>query len=59
MKRSLDSSNIREALKCAAAMTSELRTSKLFPKNYYELCKQKKLKNIHYTNTESKQKLVY
>jgi len=37
MKRGLDNGNVREALKCAASMTGELRTSKLSPKNYYEL----------------------
>jgi len=37
MKRHLDGNNLREALKCASAMTGELRTSKLSPKNYYEL----------------------
>lgn len=39
MKRFLDSNNLREGLKCASAMTGELRTAKLSPKNYYELCK--------------------
>ena len=38
MKRFLDSNNLREGLKCASAMTGELRTAKLSPKNYYELC---------------------
>jgi vacuolar protein sorting-associated protein 35 len=53
MKRAFDQGNIREvyfsildasirtihlqALKCASAMTGELRTSKVSPKNYYEL----------------------
>jgi len=37
MKRALDGGNIRDALKCASALTGELRTSKLSPKNYYEL----------------------
>lgn len=37
MKRALDSNNVRDALKCASAMTGELRTAKLSPKNYYEL----------------------
>lgn len=37
MKRALDNSDIHEALKHAAAMCEELRTSKLSPKNYYEL----------------------
>jgi hypothetical protein len=37
MKRFLDGNNLREGLKCASAMTGELRTAKLSPKNYYEL----------------------
>jgi vacuolar protein sorting-associated protein 35 len=37
MKRAFDQGNIREALQCASAMTGELRTSKISPKNYYEL----------------------
>jgi vacuolar protein sorting-associated protein 35 len=37
MKRALDQSDIREALKCAVTMLGELRTSQLSPKNYYEL----------------------
>jgi len=37
MKRALDAGDIREALKFAAAMTGELRTSTLSPKNYYNL----------------------
>lgn len=37
MKRAFDQGNIREALKCASSMTGELRTSKVTPKNYYEL----------------------
>jgi vacuolar protein sorting-associated protein 35 len=37
MKRALDSGNVRDALKHAANMTGELRTSRLSPKNYYEL----------------------
>lgn len=32
MKRALDNNDMREALKCAAAMTGELRTSNLSPK---------------------------
>eukprot|EP00850_Spirogloea_muscicola_P001972 SM000007S20932 [mRNA] locus=s7:955553:962232:+ [translate_table: standard] len=38
MKRALDANNIREALKFSALMLSELRTSKLSPQKYYELC---------------------
>lgn len=37
MKRAFDQGDIREALQCASAMTGELRTSKVSPKNYYEL----------------------
>lgn len=37
MKRALDNGKIREALECASLMTGQLRTSKLSPKNYYEL----------------------
>lgn len=37
MKRALDGQQLREALKCASTMISELRTSKLSPRNYYEL----------------------
>jgi hypothetical protein len=33
-----DSSNLREALKYSAQMLVELRTSKLSPQKYYELC---------------------
>lgn len=37
MHRSLDSNNLRDALKYSAQMLSELRTSKLSPHKYYEL----------------------
>ncbi|KAK8369556.1 hypothetical protein V6Z12_A01G118800 [Gossypium hirsutum] len=37
MHRALDSNNLREALKYSAQMLSELRTSKLSPRKYYEL----------------------
>lgn len=37
MKRALDGGNLRDALKHASTMLSELRTSLLSPKNYYEL----------------------
>ena len=33
-----DSNNLRDALKFSAQMLSELRTSKLSPQKYYELC---------------------
>ncbi|PON53472.1 Vacuolar protein sorting-associated protein [Parasponia andersonii] len=38
MHRALDSNNLRDALKYSAQMLSELRTSKLSPHKYYELC---------------------
>ncbi|KZV16548.1 vacuolar protein sorting-associated protein 35B-like [Dorcoceras hygrometricum] len=37
LHRALDSNNLREALKFAAQLLSELRTSKLSPHKYYEL----------------------
>lgn len=37
MKRVLDQQSVMEGLKHAANMLSELRTSLLSPKNYYEL----------------------
>lgn len=37
MKRALDAGDIRQSIKCASEMISELRTSNLSPKNYYEL----------------------
>ncbi|KAJ1629721.1 vacuolar protein sorting-associated protein 35, partial [Pavlovales sp. CCMP2436] len=37
MKRALDAGNLRDGLKHASNMISELRTSLLSPKNYYEL----------------------
>jgi len=40
MKRAIDNSNLREALKHASNMICELRTSLLSPKNYYELYMQ-------------------
>jgi hypothetical protein len=33
-----DANNLRDALKFSAQMLSELRTSKLSPQKYYELC---------------------
>lgn len=38
MKRCLDADQVMDALKSASTMLSELRTSTLSPKNYYELC---------------------
>jgi len=40
MKRAIENDNLREALKHASNMISELRTSLLSPKNYYELYMQ-------------------
>mmetsp|Transcript_7925 Transcript_7925/g.21684 ORF Transcript_7925/g.21684 Transcript_7925/m.21684 type:complete len:921 (+) Transcript_7925:45-2807(+) len=40
MKRALELDNLRDALKHAANLLSELRTSLLSPKNYYELYMQ-------------------
>ncbi|KAL9655021.1 hypothetical protein ABK040_008805 [Willaertia magna] len=40
MKRSLDKGNLDDALKYAASMLNELRTSNLSPKNYYILYMQ-------------------
>lgn len=37
MKRAIDSDNLRDALKHASNLVSELRTSLLSPKHYYEL----------------------
>ncbi|KAL9358532.1 hypothetical protein Peur_046655 [Populus x canadensis] len=37
MHRALDSTNLRDSLKCSALMLSELRTSKLSPHKYYDL----------------------
>lgn len=39
MKKALDSGNLREALKYASTMLAELKTSRLTPKNYFNLCK--------------------
>lgn len=33
-----DANNLREALKYSAEMLSELRTSRLSPQKYYQLC---------------------
>ncbi|KAL0332760.1 UNVERIFIED_CONTAM: Vacuolar protein sorting-associated protein 35A [Sesamum calycinum] len=38
MHRALDSNNLKDALKYSAQMLSELRTSRLSPHKYYELC---------------------
>lgn len=39
MNHFLDKERMLDALKCASTMLSELRTSMLSPKSYYELCK--------------------
>ena len=39
MKKSLDSNNLRDALKYSSTMLAELKTSKLSPRNYFNLCK--------------------
>ena len=39
MKKSLDSGNLREALKFSSTMLAEMKTSKLTPRNYFNLCK--------------------
>ena len=39
MKKSLDQGNLREALKFSSTMLSEMKTSKLTPRNYFNLCK--------------------
>ncbi|KAF8953768.1 Vacuolar protein sorting-associated protein 35 [Haplosporangium bisporale] len=39
MKRCLDNNKLMDGLKHCSTMLSELRTSTLTPKNYYELCK--------------------
>jgi vacuolar protein sorting-associated protein 35 len=39
MRRALDKNLLEEALKHSAKMLSQLRTSELSPKNYYDLCK--------------------
>ena len=39
MKKSLDQNNLRDALKFSSTMLGELKTSKLSPRNYFNLCK--------------------
>ena len=39
MKKALDTNNLREALKFSSTMLSELKTSLLSPRNYFQLCK--------------------
>ena len=40
MKKALDNTNLREALKCCSSMLAELKTSLLTPRNYYTLYMQ-------------------
>lgn len=37
MKKALDQSNLRDALKFSSMMLAELKTSKLSPRNYFNL----------------------
>jgi len=37
MKKALDTNNLREALKFSSTMLSELKTSLLSPRNYFQL----------------------
>jgi vacuolar protein sorting-associated protein 35 len=37
MKKSLDQNNLRDALKFSSTMLGELKTSKLSPRNYFNL----------------------
>lgn len=39
MNHFLDKERMMDSIKCASTMLSELRTSLLSPKSYYELCK--------------------
>ena len=39
MKKALDGGNLREALKFSSNMLAELKTSRLTPRNYFNLCK--------------------
>jgi hypothetical protein len=41
MKNALDSGNLRDALKFSSTMLGEMKTSRLTPKNYFNLCKTK------------------
>lgn len=43
MKKSLDQGNLREALKFSSTMLAEMKTSKLTPRNYFNLCKLAKI----------------
>ena len=39
MKKALDAGNLRDGLKFSSTMLAEMRTSRLTPKNYFNLCK--------------------
>jgi vacuolar protein sorting-associated protein 35 len=39
MKKALDSGNLRDALKFSSTMLTEMKTSRLTPRNYFNLCK--------------------
>lgn len=56
--RNKDQENLTEALKHAASMISELRTSLLSPKNYYDLCEYFSIQII-YNHIRKKKKNVF
>lgn len=39
MKNCLDKNNLRDALKYSSTMLGEMKTSRLSPRNYFNLCK--------------------
>ena len=41
MKKSLDQNNLRDALKFSSTMLGEMKTSRLSPRNYFNLCELK------------------
>ena len=43
MKKSLDQNNLRDALKFSSTMLGEMKTSRLSPRNYFNLCKLKQI----------------
>ena len=44
MKKSLDQNNLRDALKFSSTMLGEMKTSRLSPRNYFNLCKFKQIR---------------
>ena len=44
MKKSLDQNNLRDALKFSSTMLGEMKTSRLSPRNYFNLCKSKQIR---------------